>query len=215
MIVGMYMTRDTETIPPETSLIDAIQKMSRLRIRRLVVTDNDAVVGMVCHRDLVEAFPHHINPFSPVAASTQAASDKVKTIMKHPVITISEDKPLEQAAKLMTERHIGALPVTSGGKLVGIITESDIFRALTEVLTQRPDSVRLTFDLNESENVLSFLAEATRKYNLTLLSFISFHERERRMAVTTVHGKRVEDLVGELWSTSHRIISILRSSSTS
>jgi acetoin utilization protein AcuB len=180
-----------------------------------VVSDKDAVVGMVCHRDLVEAFPHHINPFSPVAASTEAASDKVKTVMKHPVITIPEDRPLEQAAKLMTERHIGALPVTSGGKLVGIITESDVFRALTQVLTQPDDSVRIAFDLTESENVLSFVAEVTGKYGLTLLSFISFHEGDRRMAVTTVRGKQVEDLVGELWSSGHRVVSILRSSDRS
>jgi len=212
MIVGMYMTRDVEVISPETSLLDAIHRMSRRRIRRLVVTDKDAIVGIVCHRDLVEAFPHHINPFSPVAAGTEAASDKVNSVMIHPVITIPDDKPLEQAAKLMTDRHIGALPVTSGGRLVGIITESDIFRALTEVLTQRDDSVRITFDLTEREDVLSFLAEMTRKYGLTLLSFISFHEGERRMAVAAVRGKQVEELVRELWSSGHRVVSVLRSS---
>src|ERR1017187_4207053 len=56
MIVGMYMTRDAEVVSPEASLGEAIRKMSRRRIRRLVVTNKDAIVGMVCHRDLVNAF---------------------------------------------------------------------------------------------------------------------------------------------------------------
>src|ERR1017187_3874378 len=102
MIVGMYMTRDAEVVSPEASLGEAIRKMSRRRIRRLVVTNKDAIVGMVCHRDLVNAFPDHVNPFSPVAETTAASADKIVRIMKSPVITIEHDKPIEQAARLMT-----------------------------------------------------------------------------------------------------------------
>jgi acetoin utilization protein AcuB len=215
MIVGMYMTRDVETILPDTTLIDAIHKMSRHRIRRLVVTDEGKIVGMVCHRDLANAFPDHINPFSPVAVTKAVSADRVKKIMKHPVITIGDDKPIEQAARLMTEHRIGSLPVTCGGKLVGIITESDIFRALTRVLAGPDDSLRITFDLTESENVLSFLAEATRKYGLALSSFITFHDSDRRMAVASVRGRRVQDLVDDLWKSGHRVVSILRSAERS
>jgi acetoin utilization protein AcuB len=210
MIVGMYMTRDVETISPETSLIDAIRTMSRHRIRRLVVTDKGKIVGMVGHRDLANAFPDHINPFSPVAVTRAASAEKVRKVMTYPVITIGDDKPIEQAARLMTKHRIGSLPVTCGGKLVGIITESDIFRALTGVLSESGDSIRITFDLTESENVLSFLAEAAQKYGLALSSFITFHDGDRRMAVASVRGRRAQDLVDELWESGHRVVSVLR-----
>jgi len=211
MIVGMYMTRDVETIAPDTTLIDAIHTMSRRQIRRLVVTDEGNIVGMVGHRDLAYAFPDHINPFSPVAVTRTASAGKVRTIMKHPVITVEEDKPIERAAALMTEHHISCLPVTSGGKLVGIITESDIFRALAKVLSDKGDSVRITFDLTESEDVLSFLARTIEKYDLTLSSFITFHDNDRRFAVVSVHGQRVRSLVNELWQSGHRVVSVLQS----
>jgi acetoin utilization protein AcuB len=210
MIVGMYMTRDVETISPDTMLIDAIRTMSRHRIRRLVVTDEGKIVGVVCHRDLANAFPDHINPFSPVAITRAASNDKVKKFMKRPVVTIEDSSPIELAGKLMTKHRIGCLPVTSGKKLVGIITESDIFRALTKVLSEREDSVRITFDLTESESVLSFLAEAEQKYGLALSSFITFHDGGRRMAVASVRGRRAQDLVDELWESGHRLVSVLR-----
>ena len=211
MIVGMYMTRDVETISPDATLIEAIHAMSHHQIRRLVVTDKGRIVGMVCHRDLANAFPDHINPFSPIAVTRAVSAAKIGKVMKRAVITIEDSKPIEQAARLMTQYDIGCLPVTSGGKLVGIITESDIFRALTKVLSESGDSVRITFDLTESENVLSFLAGATQTYDLTLSSFITFHDSNRRFAVASVRGKRVQDLVNELWQSGHRVVSVLRS----
>ncbi len=215
MIVGMYMTRDVEVISPDDSIGDAVRKMSRRRIRRLVVMQQGVIVGMVSRRDLTNAFPDHLNPFSPIAVASAVSGNPVRGIMKHPVFAIEHDQPIEQAARVMTEHHIGSLPVTSGGKLSGIITESDIFRALTEVLSERGDSVRITFDLTEGEDVVSFLVETARKNGLSLRSFIAFHDGDRRMAVASVHGKRVDDLVGELWKSGHRVESILRSAEMS
>ena len=215
MVVGMYMTRDVEVISPEDTIGDAVRKMSRRRIRRLVVTNRGVIVGTVSLRDVVNAFPAHVNPFSPAAAASPVSGDPVGGIMKHPVIAIEHDKPIEQAARLMTKHHIGSLPVTSGGKLAGIITESDIFRVLTEVLSERSDSVRITFDLTEGEDVVSFLVETARKNGLSLRSFIAFHDGDRRMAVASVQGKRVDDLVNELWKSGHRVESILRSADES
>lgn len=205
------MTREVETISPEATLIDAIRVMSRRQIRRLVVTDKGAVVGMVCYSDLANAFPEHINPFSPVAITRAVSAEQVRTIMSHPVITVGDEKPIEQAAQLMTEHRIASLPVTSGTKLVGIITESDIFRALTKVLSEGEDAVRITFDLTENENILSFLAAATCEYGVSLSSFITFHDNDRRFAFASVRGNRVQEFVDDLWKSGHRVVSVLRS----
>jgi len=211
MIVGMYMTRDVEVISPEDTIGEAVRKMSRRRVRRLVVTNLGVIVGTVSLRDVADAFPEHVNPFSPAAGASSVSGNPVRGIMKHPVIAIEHNRPIEEAARLMTKHHIGSLPVTSGGRLAGIITESDIFRVLTEVLSERSDSVRITFDLTEGEDVVSFLVETTRKLGLSLRSFMSFHENRRRMAVASVQGKQVDALVGELWKSGHRVVSVLRS----
>ena len=211
MVVGMYMTRDVEVISPEETVGEAVRKMSERQIRRLVVMERGSIVGMVSRRDLVNAFPDHVNPFSPAGAASGESGLPVRRIMTHPVFAIEHDKPIEQAAQLMIEYDIGSLPVTSGGKLSGIITESDIFRALTEVLSERGDSVRITFDLTEGEDAVSFLVETARKNGLSLRTFIAFHDGDRRMGVASVHGKRVDALIAELWKSGHRVESILRS----
>jgi acetoin utilization protein AcuB len=134
MIVEMDINKDVKVISPEASLVEATRKMFQHRIRRLVVTIGESVVGIVYHRDLVNAFSYHINPFSAFGLAGLNLRTKIKEIMNYPVITVAPSEPIERAAWLMTKHRIGLLPVTSKGKLVGIITESDIFRIFTNLV---------------------------------------------------------------------------------
>jgi len=210
MIVGMYMTRNVEVISPSASLVEGIQKMSTRRIRRLVVTQSGSILGIVTYRVLVEAFPPHINPFSAIGIEQGTVTGTVNTIMKRAVITIDEHDPVEHAAELMTRHHIGCLPVTQRGSLVGIITESDIFRAFSKLLAEQDDAVRITFDLTEREKVLTFLEEATHALDLDLLSFLTFHDNDRRMAVARVQGAKIDQLIDKLWESGHSVVNVLR-----
>jgi acetoin utilization protein AcuB len=209
MIVRMYMTKDVEVISPDASLADAIKKMTQRKIRRLVVAREDVVVGMVTQGELIQAFPHNVNPFSPLGLEEKAALSDIGSVMTQSVVTVDENAPVELAAALMTKHHIGGLPVTRNGKLVGIITESDIFRALSKLLSDHDNAVRITFDLTEGEDVVGFLVEKARMHDLKLLSFISFHEDDRRMAVARVRGDKVRDLINDLWESGHRVVNIL------
>jgi acetoin utilization protein AcuB len=215
MIVRMYMSQNVETISPDSSLGIAISKMKEHRIRRLVVTSGDSVAGIVCQHDLVRAFPNHVNPFSAMGLEEAASNSDVGSIMKHPVITVDQNSPIEHAASLMKKHHVGGLPVTNENRLVGIITESDIFRAFTKLLSGNDGSFRITFDVTEDENVLTFLATSTQKYELVLLSFISFHDNDRRMAVARVLGDQVQQFISELWESGHRVVNIVKSEDAS
>ncbi len=211
MIVRMYMTRDVETISPDTTLAVAIQKMRTLHIRRLVVVSaNDTIEGMVCQHDLITAFPHNVHPFSALALESSAAAQKVRSVMKSPVLSIDQNDPIEHAASVMAKHHVGGLPVTGFHKLVGIITESDIFRAFTTLLAGHGNSIRITFDITEDENILTFLDQATRKHRLRLRSFISFHDEDVRMAVVRVRGEEVQPFIADLWGSGHRVMNIVK-----
>ena len=210
MIVEVYMNKDVKVISPEASLVEATKKMLQNRIRRLVVTRGKSVAGIVCHRDLVNAFPNHINPFSVFGLEESTLTTQIKEIMKYPVITIDPSEPIERAAWLMTKQRIGVLPVTSEGRLVGIITESDIFRIFTNSLSGEVGSVRIIFDLAENENVFSFLVKVTQEFDLDLTSFISFHEKGRRLAVARIHGNQAQKLIDELWESGHSVVNIIK-----
>ena len=210
MIVEMYMTRDVEVISPAASLVEGIRKMSQHRIRRLVVVHGTSIQGIITHRDIVEAFPPHINPFSAVGVDEATVTGSIETVMKQGIITIDEHEPIEYAAELMTRHHIGCLPVTRHGLLAGIITESDIFRAFSKLLAGREGAIRITFDLTERERILTFLEEAVHTLDLDLLSFLTFHDNNRRLAVAWVHGAQVDSLIDRLWESGHAVVNVLR-----
>ncbi|HVM59752.1 MAG TPA: CBS domain-containing protein [Verrucomicrobiae bacterium] len=210
MIVGMYMTRNVEVISPAASLVEGIRKMARRRIRRLVVQQGTSILGMVTYRDIVEAFPPHVNPFSVIGIKPGEIAGTIATIMKRTVISVDEGEPIEYAAELMTRHHIGCLPVTRHGLLVGIITESDIFRAFSRMLANFEGAVRITFDLTEREKVLTFLEEATHDLDLELLSFLTFRDDNRRMAVARVQGAKIDRFIDKLWESGHSVVNVLR-----
>ena len=211
MIVDMCMSRDVETIHPEASLFEGIRQMTARRIRRLVVTQGRSIVGIVCHRDIVGAFPAHINPFSPIALEASGRSPgSVEHVMKHPVITIGADQPIEHAAELMIQNHIGGLPVTTKNRLGGIITESDIFRTFSRLISVHSKATRITFDLTADEEAFAYLVNLTRELGLELLSFVSFHEGDRRLAVAHVQGVAVSELIDRLWNSGHAVANVIR-----
>ncbi len=210
MIVEMCMSRDVETIPPEASLFEGIRRMTERRIRRLVVTQGRAIAGIACHRDIVSAFPPHINPFSAVAQDAAACPGTIASVMKHPVITIEADQPIELAAERMTRHHIGSLPVTLNHRLVGILTESDIFRTLSRLLAGSHNATRITFDLTRDDHALDFLVANTRELGLELLSFISFRKDDRRLGVAHVLGPGTTTLIDRLWNSGRAVVNVLR-----
>jgi acetoin utilization protein AcuB len=209
MIVEMYMNKDVKVISPEASIVEATRKMFQHRVRRLVVTTGDSVVGIVCHRDLVNAFPDHINPFSVFGLEGVTLTTKIAEVMKFPVITVNPNEPIEHAARLMIKHRIGVLPVTSKGRLVGIITESDIFRILTNLLSGEGGSIRITFDLSENENVFALLVDVTKEFGIDLVSFISFHDKGRNMAVVRIRGSQTQKVIDELWESGHPVMNII------
>lgn len=127
MKVSQYMSRRVITIGPETEFHRAFDLMHSHRIHHLPVVDSDQVVGIVAERDLLLA-----------AANYGSAEVPVAEIMKHPPVFVSDDVPLKNAARLLVLNHIGCLPVLNAGKvLVGIITETDIFKIAAGTLHAR------------------------------------------------------------------------------
>jgi acetoin utilization protein AcuB len=127
MKVNQYMTRSVLTIAPQTEFHRAFDIMHSRRIHHLPVVDGDRVVGIVAERDLLLA-----------AANYGSAEVPVAEIMRSDPVCIAENAQLKQAARLLVANHIGSLPVLNTRKLlVGIITETDIFKIAAGILHAR------------------------------------------------------------------------------
>jgi CBS domain-containing protein len=124
-----WMSGRVITISPDQTLPEAHEIMKKRKIRRLPVVEDGALVGIITLGDLREAGPSDATSLSIFELNYLLARVKVEEIMTRDPLTVSPQTGLTEAAKLMLHHKIGGLPVVEGNTVVGIITESDIFRA--------------------------------------------------------------------------------------
>lgn len=144
MLVGERMSHPVITIHPNMPMQEALNLMHRERIRRLpVVNRHGDLVGVVSEGDLLHAAPSHATSLSVWELNYMLSKITVEEIMTREVITVNIDTPIEEAARIMADKKIGGLPVLRNGKVVGIITETDLFKIFLELLGAREPGVRL------------------------------------------------------------------------
>jgi acetoin utilization protein AcuB len=216
MLVEMWMTRAPITIVPTTSISETALIMARRHIRRVVVVESPdgRVVGMVTASDVARAFPPDLNPAS-AAVTERSVPAPVATIMTRALHTIGAGTGIDEAARRMRREKIGALPVMRGSRLVGLITESDVFRALVEMSDPGTAGVRVTFELAEDEELVSTVAGLCADSALRIGSLFSFHHRDaadgptRRLGVARLIGDAPAELVDGLWRSHHRVLAVV------
>ncbi|MFZ1752783.1 MAG: CBS domain-containing protein [Caldilineaceae bacterium] len=160
MLVKERMNAPAVTITPEIPFQDALKLMREKGYRRLpVVNRSGELVGIVSERDLLYATPSPASSLSIWELNYLLSQLQVREIMTKHVVTTTMDTPIEDAAEVMATRKIGGLPVVDENNYVlGVITETDIFKALVEMMAMHQSGVRLTLDVPERMGVLGELA---------------------------------------------------------
>jgi len=160
MLVRDKMNRSPITIRPDTSLYEALKLMRESKIRRLpVVNKAGKMVGIVAESDLLYASPSPVSSLSVWELNYLTSKITVEQLMTKEVITVCEDCPLEEAARLMADNKIGGLPVMRGDQLVGIITETDMFKVFLEMLGGRSQGTRFTLLVPDKKGMLASITQ--------------------------------------------------------
>jgi len=194
MLVGERMTRDPVVIRDDTPLNEAMKIMRDNRVRRLpVLNDKGALVGIVSERDLLYASPSPATSLSIYELHCLLSRIKVADVMTTEVITVTEDTPLEKAARIMADNKIGGLPVVSNGELVGIITETDLFKIFLELLAAREMGVRLTMLVPDEKGMLARVTGKIAKLGGNIVSLGTFLGEDPTNALLTVKVQDVEE----------------------
>jgi acetoin utilization protein AcuB len=161
MLVKERMTRNPIFIRPDTPVTEAQALMKREKIHHLPVLDKDEkLVGIVAEKDLLYASPSVATTLSVYEMTSLLAKLKVEKVMSREVMSVAEDMPLEEAARIMADRGIGGLPIVRGKALVGIITESDLFRIFIELFGARQKGVRVTMTMPNEKGELAKITAA-------------------------------------------------------
>lgn len=171
MLVGERMTPRPITVTEDTSLPEALELMRKEKIRRLPVLDKHGkLVGIVTELDLLRASPSPATTLSIYEMPYLLSKVKMREIMTREVITVTEDTPIEEAARIMADHKIGGLPVMRGDKLVGIITETDIFKLMLELFGARQNGIRVTLSVPDEKGVLARVTSKIAEIGGNILS---------------------------------------------
>ena len=163
MLVKDRMTPNPETVTTDTSLKGALELVRSRPFRHLPVVDESGkLVGIVTEKSLVYASPTPTTTLSVFEVDYILSRTKIGQVIQGPVITVRPDLPIEEAARVMIDHRIGCLPVVEDDELVGIISDTDIFRVFVEGLGGGHPSLRITVVVSEEvgslERVVSRVA---------------------------------------------------------
>ena len=193
MYVSDWMTKKVIILYPDDYLSDAIAMMREHEVRHLPVVKNDKLKGILSDRDIKEFSPSKATTLDVYELHYLLAKTKVQDVMMQKVITTTPDTPVEVAALMMLDKSIGCLPVMNeSGRLVGIISDKDIFRALVDITGVRYGGNRICVTLEDRPGSIKEVADIVRKHNFRLQGILTSYEGVRegyRRVVIRTKGK--------------------------
>jgi acetoin utilization protein AcuB len=189
------MSRPPITIVGEATVKEALSILAEKKQRHLPVVDADEnLVGIVSEKDLLRA----------------KGDDAIENVMTQDVITVTEYTALEDAARIMADHKISSLPVMRDGRLVGIITETDLFQIFLELLGAREEGVRLTMLVPEEKGILASLTREIAQMggNIVALSTFRGEDPTNRMVTAKVADAPTDKLVAIMEALGMEIVDV-------
>jgi len=197
MLVRERMTSPVLTITPDVPIQDALARMHKEKVRRYPVVDkHEKLIGIVTEGDLSNAKPSEATTLNVWEINYLMSKITVERVMSTNVITTTEDCPIEEAARIMADNEISSLPIMRGKSLVGMITETDLFHILLEMMGGRTPGVRLTVEVVNKRGKLYDLVGIIQKMGGDLLGVAAVlgSRAETRILTLKVEGVKLEEL---------------------
>lgn len=196
MKVKERMTADVKTVNPDTSITEAFRIMKDSNIRRLPVMQGQNLIGIVTLTDLNQASPSAATSLSIHELNYLLAKTKIKDILprKQQVFTVSSHNYIETAAKIMRQQQISGLPVVDDGQLVGIVTETDIFDALIDILGVKQPHSRIDLYVPSGPGSLADITGIIASHEINIINTVVYYDEKKFRYKVII---RIEELNGK------------------
>lgn len=180
MYVSRIMRTNLVTVPPETTLADAKDIIEEKKIQHLLVVDKgNELLGVVSDRDIKQSWASPAITFSKHELSYLLNKVTIDMIMKKDITTITTDTTIERAARIMVDSGIGSLPVMEEGRLIGIITRTDVMEVLLEAIgIGDEDSSRFSVIVMDRIGYLADIAKLLKEEHINIKSLVSWPEKK-------------------------------------
>jgi len=187
VLVKRVMSENPVVVHPDASISEVRSLMEREKVGHIPVLDKaGALAGIITRKDVAKAEPSAATSLDVHEIGYLLSKITVKTAMQKNVVSVDENEVIEEAARIMADRAIGCLPIMRGGLLVGIITDTDLFRIFVDALGAREAGVRITCDIEEKPGQIAKLAQTIAEKGGNIVSFITFDGRDRKCRRVTL-----------------------------
>ena len=206
MYVKYSMTKNPFTVSPDGTIAEAMEIMRSNNVRRIPVLKGGRLVGIVTERKLLEVSPSPATSLSVFEINYLLSKTKIQDVMTKNVITVNPDTLIEEAAVLMRDNDIGALPVLEDGVLVGIITETDIFDSFLDIMGYRDSGARLEIEVPENRpGVLEKLAGIMNKFNANISHMVFYN---KSTIVVRIETRETKEIVRAIEESGQKVLSV-------
>jgi acetoin utilization protein AcuB len=177
MFVSDWMSRNVYTVALDSPLSEAAKMLREKKIKHLPVVDKkNSVVGVLSDRDIKEYMPSKATTLDVFELHNILLETKVTKVMKKKVFTARPDLPIEEAAMLMYDKDIGCLPIVEDNRLVGIISDRDLFRVLVDITGVRQGGKRFYVVMPDRPGVTGEALDIIKKHGFRLDSVLTTYE---------------------------------------
>ena len=213
MLVEKRMRAHPVTVSPDDSFRHAMTLIRQKGIRHLPVVEGDRLIGIVTDRDIRQASPSPATSLEVHELHYLLERVKIHEVMTKKVFTVTPETPIEEAARLMLTHKIGGLPVIKDGRLVGILTETDILRAFMEVTGIQQEHTRLELVLEDRPGAFLEVCRLIQEQGGDIISVVTakatHQEKETKVLVFRLEGVQVDLLVARLEADGHTVVSAI------
>lgn len=208
MFVINRMTKNPMTVTSDTKVDEVAHLMKKHNFRRLPVVDDGKLVGFLSDSDLMRVAPSSATTLSRYEINSLLAKICVRDIMKKDVVSVNVDATIEEAVLIMYKNKIGGMPVVSNmGAVVGVITETDIFKTFVDVMGLADGKTRITLEVTDKIGVVKDIAEIFGQAGVSIDSLITCKKEDNKYEIV-IRGDitNIDDIKAKLEAKGYKVI---------
>lgn len=208
MFVINRMTKNPMTVTADTKVDEVAHLMKKHNFRRLPVVDDGKLVGFLSDSDLMRVAPSSATTLSRYEINSLLAKICVRDIMKKDVVSVNVDATIEEAALIMYKNKIGGMPVVSNmGAVVGVITETDIFKIFVDVMGLADGKTRITLEVTDKIGVVKDIAEIFGQAGVSIDSLITCKKEDNKYEIV-IRGDitNIDDIKAKLEAKGYKVV---------
>lgn len=208
MFVINRMAKNPMTVTADTKVDEVAHLMKKHNFRRLPVVDDGKLVGFLSDSDLMRVAPSSATTLSRYEINSLLAKICVRDIMKKDVVSVNVDATIEEAALIMYKNKIGGMPVVSNmGAVVGVITETDIFKTFVDVMGLADGKTRITLEVTDKIGVVKDIAEIFGQAGVSIDSLITCKKEDNKYEIV-IRGDitNIDDIKAKLEAKGYKVI---------